>query len=156
MSTKAKVIGVVILVVASFAAGRWASPTKIITETKIVEVKNEKENKQTDTDKHKESKTIVVEKPDGSKETTTTTTEDTTKKVSDEKTTDTKTTVDKTKEIVYAKNRLSISALVGANSLPPAPVVYGGHVTYSILGPINVGVWGLSNLTFGVSLGLGL
>lgn len=157
MSLKLKIGLCCVALLVAFAAGRYGTPERVRTEIKYVEVEKKTEDKTVDADKHKETKTTVVTKPDGSKESTTVVTEDSSSKTNDHKTDESSRTKDQTKEIIYAQKRLSISALVGANSLfPPAPIIYGGHVTYSLFGPINIGAWGLSNLTFGISLGVSL
>lgn len=49
--------------------------------------------------------------------------------------------------------RTNISGLVGIDFRTSKPV-YGGSATRQILGPISVGVWGLSNASGGVSIGV--
>ena len=48
MSTKVKVSIVIVSLAIAFASGRWLAPTKVVTETKVVEV----EKKTTDEDKN--------------------------------------------------------------------------------------------------------
>ena len=51
--------------------------------------------------------------------------------------------------------RTRISALAGFSPFSdPHTPVYGGHVSTQLLGPINVGAFGLTNGTIGMSLGL--
>jgi len=128
--------GVLLALVAAFAAGRYLTPTKV--ETKIVTVEVEKKHEETKT------KTTTVKKPDG---TTTTTTESDTK-------VDTNTTTNsKSDTIVEHKvGTLNISALAGADVTIPR-LVYGLSVTKSIIGPVTIGLWGLSNKTVGGSIG---
>lgn len=157
MSTKTKILVFVILTVGAFLAGRYSTPEKIRVETKIVEVEKKTEDSKTDTDKHKETKTVTETAPDGTTKIITIIVEDENKKTEDKKTSDSVTNRDETKEITRNRSKLSISVLGGTNFLnPPLVPIYGAHVTYSVLGPITVGAFGLSNLTFGVSIGLNL
>ena len=149
MDTKYKVLIGVTSAVVIFAAGRYTTPEKVRIETKIVEV----EKKTTDTQRDKHKETVVVEKtnPDGSKETTTTVVEDTK--------TDRKTETDKNKssDVVQEKtqgtDKVTISALGGID-LTTNKAIFGGSATKPILGPITIGVFGLSNGSAGASVGL--
>jgi hypothetical protein len=49
------------------------------------------------------------------------------------------------------RSKLSLSALAGTDLRSP---VYGAHVSKEILGPVSVGIFGLTNGTFGASIGL--
>lgn len=163
METKYKVILTIVAVATVFAIGRYTAPEKIRIEKQIIEVEKKTENKNTDKNQDKHTKTIIVEvtKPDGTKETTTTITDDTK--------TDTKTNVTRTddtnkseidiKEVIRNHSVVTINALTGTSfSISPTPTmgpaIFGAHITKSILGPITVGGWGLSNGTGGVSVGL--
>ena len=131
------IVGVLILLAA--AAGRFLSPEKIVTKTVTVEV--EKTNTKQD------STTIKVTKPDGTiTETTTTKTETNT----------TTNSTNKTETIVQGKkSSLNVSALAGINVTNPAGgIIFGGHISKQILGPVSIGVFGLSNGTAGLSVGL--
>lgn len=59
-------------------------------------------------------------------------------------------TEDKTK-LNTARSKVNISALVGTDFSKP---VYGLHANKELLGPISVGVFGLTNKTVGLSVGL--
>lgn len=163
MTVKPWIIGLIIIVSAAF--GRFTAPESHTVETETHSTttgqKEETKNVSTDAqrDKRVEKLTTEVVRPDGTRETTTRIVEDTTTTKRRESTTDnreeTRTTVDaKTKEeTVYARGRLSLSAMAGLNGLPGTPV-YGGHIQKSVFGPITAGVWGLSAGMGGVSLGL--
>lgn len=158
MGTKAKlIIGAAALLLA-FAAGRWAAPEKVRIETKVVEVENVHNETKTDIDKNRHTETTVTEivRPDGTKEKTTRTTQDTqtTQKRDTASTKDTVTTAEETKEVTRGTAKVTISALAGAQIGSSTPLVYGASVSKPILGPITVGIFGLSNATFGASLGL--
>ena len=132
------IVGVLILLAA--AAGRYLTPEKIVTKTITVEVEKKQEK----------TNTVVVKvtKPDGTiTETTNTNTESTT-------TTNTNTKTD-TIIVQGKKSPLNVSALAGINVTNPAGgIIFGGHVSKQILGPVNIGVFGLSNGTAGLSVGL--
>lgn len=147
MKTEVTIAAVALTV--GVALGYYALPTRVITETKIVEV--EKKTEVTERDKHKKTVTKEVVKPDGSKETTTTTEEDT-KTNKKERTSDT-TSTEARKEVVYEKGSVNISALAGASSVS-GPIIYGAAVTKRVLGPFTAGAWVLTSPTVGVSLGL--
>lgn len=139
MTTKAKYALASIAILTSFAAGRWMAPTSIKTDKETSATK--------DTDKHKVTVITVIEHPDGTKESKTTEVEDTSSTAS-------KNTSD-TKDVERSTSKVTISALGGISLLSdPLVTVFGVSVTKPILGPITAGVWGLSNKTFGASLGL--
>ena len=95
------------------------------------------------------STTIKVTKPDG------TITETTTTKTESETVTNTN---NKTETIVQGKkSSLNLSALAGINvTNPSGGIIFGGHISKQILGPISIGVFGLSNGTAGLSVGIQL
>jgi|ERR1051326_3912424 lipopolysaccharide export LptBFGC system permease protein LptF len=171
METRTKIIISVVALAVAFASGRWLAPTKVkiekevVVQEKIVEV--EKKSTQTDKDQEKHKKTVKKEitRPDGTKEVITTTEDDTntkqvTKVEDDKSKQDDTTKVEKeTKEVTRSGSPVTISLLTGAslkfeNGLSAGPVVYGASVSKPILGPISMGLFGLNNGTFGVSVGL--
>lgn len=90
-------------------------------------------------------KTVVrtVKQPDGTTDTTTTIEDHSTR---------TETSKNQT---VVARSKLSASLLVANDfSTRLFQPIYGAHVSKEILGPITVGVFGLSNATVGLSVGL--
>lgn len=154
MSTKVKITILAILLMVSFASGRYLTPVKVVTEVKTVEVEKKKTDTNEQQNTHKETEVKEVVKPDGTKETTTKIVEDD----SDKKSTSEKDMVsketDKTKEVTKSNNGLSLSALGGVSISGVPNTVYGGIVQKPLLGPIGIGVWGLSNGTVGASIGL--
>lgn len=156
---KTKVVLVLTSLVTAYAFGRWASPVKVITETKTIEVEKKSSDSKSDTDRNKHKETIVTEvvHPDGTKETTTRTIEDsTTNKKTDTETRDELSqSQSSSKETVYSSSKVTVSALAGVSltdfSRPP---VYGGSVSKPVLGPITVGFFGLTSGVVGTSLGL--
>ena len=65
---------------------------------------------------------------------------------------------DNTSETKKEQGHTSISALAGAQISNPltgqAGTVYGAHIQRDILGPVSIGLWGLSNATVGGSVGI--
>jgi hypothetical protein len=151
MENRTKIIIASVALLTSYAFGRFSAPDHVKIETKIVEV----EKKVTDTDKEKHQKKVVeeIELPDGTKKKTTTIVQDT----------DTKTHVedDKSKTSDTIKetdkgSKVTLAALGGVALHPNGtdPILYGGMISKPILGPITVGIWGLSNATAGAAVGL--
>lgn len=148
------VIGSFVLFLVGTACGYFALPAKVVTktETKVVT----QIVKDTSQDKENHLKVVIVEekKPDGTVVTTTTKTQDTDTKTN----TDTKinkdqdTTTDK--EVMYAKNSLTINALAATQIGDTSGVLWGLQVTRKLIGPIQIGVFGLTNRTLGGSLGI--
>lgn len=118
----------------SVAVTRYYFPT---TQTKTVTV--EKEVVKTDV----QTITHTVTLPNGSVDTTTTTTDHS------------QTTLNKDQVAVVKAKNLNVSALV-ANDFSTSIIrpVYGVSVSKEVLGPVTVGVFGLTSGVVGVSLGL--
>lgn len=154
-----------------FSFGRWAAPTKIEYKKEIVTTEKKstdtEDKKNTDLERNKKMRKIIVEivRPDGTKETTTRYVENTETKKSTDQLTKTKEEYEKetkeieTKIVENAKSTVHLSALAGHDvtklTMPQKPS-YGGHIQKNILGPITAGLFGLTNGTCGVSLGLSL
>lgn len=159
MTTKTKIIIVSVSLATAFAAGRYSLPEKIRIETKTVEVEKKSDSKDTDAQKNTHKKTITKEtiKPDGTKTVTTVVTDDS---VASTKTIDkqvdlTNKDISSVSEKSHSSDKVTISALGGVSFNSSTPVfVYGASVSKPILGPITVGLWGLSNASFGASAGL--
>lgn len=142
------VVGIVILVAV-------ASLVQIIG-VKYAENKKTEEtkNKVVDIDKdvRKETTTTTTTTPDGTKTQVTTTVEDTKTVKRVDKKTDTVT--QETKTPVY-QDKVNISLLAGvARGSTLNPLIFGASVTKPILGPITVGIWGFTDLSCGVSIGV--
>lgn len=159
LTTRNKIIIVTSGMILSFAAGRWLTPVKIKTETKIVTIEKKVEDKKISSTDDKHIKTTITEvhKPDGT-QTKTTVTEDTSVaqlKVDDNKQDDVKSTSDTTKTITKESSKLHISALLGVNVLNPSSgLSYGALVSKDIVGPLNIGLFGLSTGQAGASVGV--
>lgn len=141
------------------ASTYYFSPTKVRRETKTVEVIKTVEVEKKDTSKDRKRKFVVKEKKgsDGSTEKTTVLTDDISsisKTDIAKDTTDSKST-ESSKTVERATDKVTISALAGANPFHPTDgLTYGGHISKPLLGPITGGLWGLSTGTFGLSVGL--
>lgn len=161
MSTKAKVITSVIVITSAFALGRYTVPTKVITETKIVEVEKKTEDKKQDVEKNTKKRTETTEtvKPNGEKTTTTVVTEETNtdKKTDKISTTDKTTDSESKKEVVSGQDKVTISLLGGVqlfNNNGINSLVYGLGISKPVLGPITIGAFGFNDGRVGCSLGL--
>ena len=127
--------------------GRYTAPEKVRVETKTVTV----EKVVTNTETHKKTTTTDVVKPDGAHEIVTVATDDTNVHQTDNVNASTSAVAETTRG--YSKTTLAV--LGGLKPLSPSePPVFGGIVTRPILGPITVGVWGMSTGTFGAAFGL--
>lgn len=137
------IIIVIILLISSFAYGRYSAPTKV--EMKVVTVEK------VVTQQVVHTVTKIIDKPDGTKETTITQDKDTEIRKDTSK--------DKQSQIIVAHTDVNVSLLVGAQphlfqGASIGPVVYGVSTSKSLLGPISIGAWALSDYTAGLSLGL--
>jgi hypothetical protein len=157
MTTKAKVGIAAVALLTAFAFGRFTTPVKIKTEIKTVEVEKKTDNIKQDKDLHKETTTTTVKNKDGSEETKTTVIEDTKTDTSRKDSDSVATSTTQTKEVTRGSSPVTISLLAGASltqGLGPSTLVWGGAITHPVLGPITIGLWGLTSKEFGASLGL--
>ncbi len=130
---------------ASFALGIYVTPDKVRVETKVVEVV-----KQVEVEREKHKETTVTERPDGSKETKTV--EDTKTQKNTEETKDSNTAVKESE--THPSNKISISALGGFQTYNAFYPVYGLSISRPLIGPVVIGLWGITPGVVGVSLGL--
>lgn len=118
----------IILIIVAFAVGRYLSPKSTsTTESQVKEV----------TARH----TVVVK--EGGKEVTTI----------DEHIIDTE-VVKKNRSVVIKRPALNVSVLGGVTLTRGSTIIYGLSVSKEIAGPITTGLFGLSNGTLGLSIGL--
>lgn len=159
MDTKTKIIVCTASLATAFAVGRFTTPSKVITETKIVEVEKKvevvKETKAKD--KKKTTKTVIKISPSGEKTITKEQVSET-KSQTDKgsvSSTDSSKSSDESKKTTNNNSSLNISVLAGKRLGDPLePIAFGGHVTKNVIGPVTIGIFGLSNMTFGASVGL--
>lgn len=150
MNTFTKILIAIAVLVAAFAVGRYTAPEKVKIETKVVEI--EKQVVVHDTTTKKKVTHIVITHPDGTKEETTIT-EDITKEK--DKTSNTHEDKQETvKEETKSSSKLTLSALAGVHVSSSPDLVYGGMVSKQVLGPISIGLWGLTDKSVGASVGV--
>ncbi len=151
IQTKYKVILVAVAIITAAAFGRWTAPVKTVVQIKTVETVKTVTVK--DTDKNQDTTVTEVKKPDG---TVTTVTHTTTETKTDTKTqTAEKEQTDTTKTTTKSTSTLTLSALAGVNVTNPAQgMIYGGLISKQVLGPVSIGLFGLSNGTAGASVSL--
>lgn len=161
MSPKNKVIAAVVSLLVAFAAGRHSVPVSVKTEVKTAETEKKASDTKTvtDRDRHKKTDIITVERPDGTKETHTVITDDTdtTRKTDSKSNTEIAKASDSKSETVRSSGHLNLSVLAGGKisfSSSPIMPVYGACVSRNLVGPITIGLFGLSDGVGGVAVGL--
>lgn len=158
------VLGALLALGASFAAGRYSKPTTVETHTEYVDrfqvVRVVQVVRTVDTVTR--WKKVTVSTPDGStrtEETADTTSHEATTTSENEKTEKVTETATASKTVTRQPD-WQISALLGVdaakalNGSGSVSLNVGAHVQRRILGPLSVGVFGLSSGTVGVSAGL--
>ena len=150
MTTRTKYLLAALAVLVAFATGRWSAPDHIKIQT--VEVDKKTDNKKVEDDTHKTTTITETQKPDGTKTTTTTITDNSVDKIADKSTEDDEKTT--TKEIDKSSpTTLGFSAGVNPFS-PQGGMIYGGQIYRPMLGPLGVGVSFLTDKTASVIVGL--
>lgn len=137
METKTKIIVFTVSLVAAFAAGRYAAPTKVVTETKIVEVETTKRKKD-----------IIIHeitRPDGTKEKNT--------EIKERETKNDRISSDETRTITRASDKVTILGLAGVDFTSPGSK-YGASISKPIIGPVTIGAFYLTPGMVGLGLGL--
>ena len=155
MTTKQVAISLIIYTAVCVASGYYLAPQKIKTETKIVKVEVEKTSTDQKQNKNTDTTMTVRKNKDGSSETVihkitnqNTATQQNTSQVDSSQTT-------ATKEVEKSKGSTTILGMVGVDvNRFQSGFIYGASVNRTILGPIGIGIWGLTNGTCGVNLGL--
>lgn len=140
MKTKTKVVVSVIALVVTFAAGRLS----------VAVDSEQKENETVSTGKNEDREQIIVEResPDGSKERVIKNIYRRIERVDLVK--------EKDVEKKSSAGRFTISALGGYDvaGAESGTMSIGAHASARVLGPVNVGIFGLSSGTLGVSVGI--
>lgn len=153
MDLKYKILIVTVVLVGTFALGRYTVPEKIKIETKVVEVVKEVKVTDTKQDAHKHTVITEVSLPSGEKKKTTEIVYDSSKER------DSHTVIDDTKKesstetVVKGDSKVSIS-LLGGLKLDNRTPVYGASISKPVLGPLTIGIWGLSDSSCGASIGV--
>lgn len=161
-----KTVVALVLLLTTFAAGRFSAPTKTITST-TAHAEQTTAKTDTHTEAKTEAKTVIVYRDrtvvthsDGTTERRNVETTTTADKVADktaERAADVVTKIDdKTalKTVQKDAPRLHINALAADDIAHMGEPSFGAQVEYRIAGPVWVGVLGLSSGTFAVSVGL--
>lgn len=145
-----------------YAFGRYTAPEKVVEKEKIkvqtVEVVKEVIKEVKVENKNVNTRTRVVEYPDGRKETITEVIDRTTVGTNTDTNTDSNSssTTEKEKEkiTINKKPDWKFTGLAGVEISDFGTPIYGGMVEKRILGPISVGVWGLSDKTVGGAISI--
>jgi hypothetical protein len=138
----------------AFAAGRWTGPEKIKTVVQTVTVEKKTDDQTKKEQDHKKYTVVETTTPNGTKTKTTTITDDRGVTSTDKSTDNTDTTQTKSKEVDKSSSKLTLQVLAGLNITAPGTPTYGLSVSRNLLGPIVVGVFGMTNHTAGFSIGL--
>ncbi len=132
-----------IVLLAGVGLGYALMPKKVETKTVVVEAKQTEAER----NKHKETTTTEVVKPDGTKTTVTETKEDS----NTQKTTKEDTRSDST--VVYRGPSIGVRVLAGT-TFSDGNIDVGVSVDRSLIGPITIGAFGFRSGVVGLSLGL--
>ncbi len=144
LSIKSKITIAVVSLLTAFATGRYSVQAPAV---KTQETVKSNENIKTDKDIHKV--TVITKKPTG--EEVTTITED--DKAKSDSTSNSTSTLDQT--VTPPKiNTLNVSALAGIGLASSIQPTYGLSISKQLIGPVTTGLFGLTNGTIGVSIGL--
>jgi hypothetical protein len=158
MTNKTIIIALVTCLGLGYAGGRYSKSDEVIETTKIVNQDDKKNDINKDTTRNTDKVIVIVHKPDGTTMTTITDKTRTDTHLADKSTDDSKTQTDTFKEVLNNTNKVNVSLLVGtglslSSGLTP---IYGISLNKNFIGPITIGVWGMSNKTGGFSLGVNL
>lgn len=155
MTTKFKVITSVSVIVVAFAFGRYSAPEKIKIEKQIVEVEKKTKDTESEKNKHKHTKVTEIVRPDGTKETTTEIIEDSQSEHKSNETAERDKTTSESKEVTKsgAAVRVMIMSGIDVTNIKSMPF-YGANISANVLGPISIGLFGLTNGTGGGMIGI--
>lgn len=148
MTIRTKTLAAILALLVAFASGRY-SVNQIASSTTLKTAESDTKS-QKDKDVHTITTTTTTKDPSGKQVTTTTT--DTTAETRSTKDQVTK-SVDQTSVVMQKQSKLNLSVLGGIDIRSRTPV-YGASITKQFLGPITLGVFGLTNGTVGASIGI--
>lgn len=146
MSYKNKIIISVVVLLTTFALGRYSASKPDTTFNQTTQTDT---NKHVDKDTSTHSVATTTKAPDGTIKTVVITDIVSKKDTTIQKDIKTDTTATSTSK----SDKVTIALLGGLNTITRLPV-YGGSVSKELLGPITIGIWGLNNGTIGMSAGL--
>lgn len=168
MSSRAVAALAGLLLVGAFLAGRASAPESVRVETRTlgVHAKSESEIRaegvSAEHASHREVLVTELVRPDGTRKTTTRTVTDRQAKNASSSLAESVTSEANVKETLSLKESsaqagrsLEISLLAGTG-ISLGSLTYGLHVSRPFLGPLTLGLWGVSNGVAGVSLGIRL
>jgi len=138
MSAKAKALIVALVFAIGLGVGRYSNDRPASETRKVVS------DVQKEQDKVTEKKTTIVKEPTG--KTVTTIVEETHTVAKQE-------TKTKSQDTIKASPQLQVSVLAGIDLKTGLPT-YGVAASKQFIGPITLGVFGLTNRTVGVSIGM--
>lgn len=158
------IVALVAVAVLAFGAGRYATPTKVVTKTetvehvveyvveKVVEVKAKAQVVYVDR--------VITKEGEVHERIVTKTVEREATKTDREADKEVKTDTKTAKTVISDAPRLTVMVLAGVDLSPAwqpitgaGPLALGVAVSYRIAGPLTVGVWGVHTGAFGVGLG---
>jgi len=147
LTLKYKISGAVAILLVTFALGRYSvNVVSVKTKESVAQVDVKKDTQNVVTKTHE----VETKKPDGTVQTTIDTTIQAVTKNDDKETQTDK--VDQT--VTAAKtSTVNISLLAGYHYGDTSPL-YGASVSKELLGPITIGLFGLTNGTVGASVGV--
>ncbi len=135
-STKTQVTVILIMIVISFAIGRYTTPGVKTEQTK---------QEVAVADKHTQVTTTTTKLPDGTVKTI---------KVKDVVAKSATTKQEKSVAQESKKSLLNVSAIVAYDFTQPGIPLYGISISKEVAGPITAGIFGLTNGILGVSIGI--
>ena len=147
MTVRTKILGSVIILLLSFAFGRYSVSAQhtIVSSQQTADIQV-KENKDT----HTQTTITETKKSDGTTTITTHIDNQVTDKKDATKQVETQT---KTESIPEKTNTLNLSLMGGYNLVQARPI-YGALVTKQLVGPVTMGLFGLTNGIIGATIGL--
>lgn len=149
MQNKTIAIVSIVAIIVTFALGRYSatSSTTTLDETSKTDTQIN-----ADVNTHTSTHSVTEQHPDGT--TTITTDTDTTKEATKSTTKDNTTAIDQT-VVQNKRSAINVSLLAAYDGHNPGtPIVYGASVSKEVLGPITIGLFGLTSGTVGMSVGV--
>lgn len=149
MTLKAQLIIYIVSVAGAFAAGRSLFPVAKTTDSKSS--LTEQKDMTTTKDTKEVVTTTETSKPNGEKVVTVVDNIDTHEKTGSA---DSIKSAQDNKVVESKKSTIHLQLLGGADMTSNFKLVYGGMVSKQFIGPVTLGVFGLSDGTLGLSIGL--
>lgn len=157
MNTKQTIGIAASCLVLGFAFGHYFRPVEVKETDKIVTTDKKQDMTVTDTKQNEHKRTVIVEEPNGKKTTTIEDVIDSDNHKTNVAIDTSKETEDKSKITINSTSKLNISLLAGVSSFLNSPtLIYGVSFSREVLGPITLGLYGFTNKSGGVSLGINL